>query len=61
MKIYLDSAVAKTWSLPVSLPTYLNLLQAAGDQGLAELMLQLPSTDPVQLLTRLSSLSGILS
>ncbi len=72
MKIYLDSAVVKTWSLPagcppvqgvttnptlihqaglpVSLPTYLNLLQAAGGHGLAELMLQLPSPDPVQAL-----------
>jgi transaldolase len=69
LKIYLDSAVVKTWSLPagcppvqgvttnptlihqaglpVSLPTYLNLLQAAGGHGLAELMLQLPSPDPV--------------
>jgi transaldolase len=72
LKIYLDSAATKTWSLPagcppvqgvttnptliyqaglpVSLPTYLNLLQAAGDHGLAELMLQLPSPDPVEAL-----------
>ena len=72
MKIYLDSAAVKTWSLPagcppvqgvttnptlihqaglpVNLPTYLNLLQAASDHGMAELMLQLPSPDPVRAL-----------
>lgn len=32
--------------LPVSLAAYERLLQAAGDHGLAELMLQLPSRDP---------------
>lgn len=31
--------------LPVTLPTYLHLLQAAADHGLVELMLQLPSPD----------------
>jgi len=34
--------------LPVSLSTYLHLLQAAADHGLAELMLQLPSPDANQ-------------
>ncbi|MBU3737532.1 MAG: hypothetical protein FGM55_01070 [Rhodoferax sp.] len=34
--------------LPVSLPAYLGLLQAVADQGLPELMLQLPSADPAQ-------------
>lgn len=36
--------------LPVTLPTYLQLLQAAADHGMAELMLQLPSPN-VQLAT----------
>ena len=36
--------------LPVTLATYVHLLQAAGDHGLAEMMLQLPSSDPVQAL-----------
>ncbi len=31
--------------LPVSLPTYLSLIQAAADHGMAELMLQLPSAN----------------
>lgn len=31
--------------LPVNLPTYLELLQAAADHGFSELMLQLPSSD----------------
>lgn len=34
--------------LPVSLPAYLGLLQSVADQGLPELMLQLPSADPAQ-------------
>jgi transaldolase len=34
--------------LPVTLPTYLHLLQAAADHGMAELMLQLPSPDAHQ-------------
>jgi transaldolase len=34
--------------LPVTLPTYLHLLQAAADHGMAELMLQLPSPDANQ-------------
>jgi transaldolase len=34
--------------LPVTLPTYLHLLQAAADHGMAELMLQLPSPDAQQ-------------
>jgi transaldolase len=34
--------------LPVTLATYLHLLQAAADHGLAELMLQLPSPDAKQ-------------
>jgi transaldolase len=42
--------------LPVTLATYLHLLQAAGDHGLGELMLQLPSNDPVQALQWLGSL-----
>ncbi len=80
MKIYLDSAVVKAWSLPagcppvqgvttnptliqqaglpVSLPTYLSLVQAAGDQGLAELMLQLPSPDAAQALHWLAPLQA---
>ena len=44
--------------LPVTLPTYLHLLQSAGDHGLAELMLQLPSSDPVQALQWLSPLQA---
>jgi transaldolase len=42
--------------LPVTLATYVHLLQAAGDHGLAELMLQLPSNDPVQALQWLTPL-----
>jgi transaldolase len=42
--------------LPVSLPSYLNLIRAAGGHGLAELMLQLPSSDPKQALLWLASL-----
>ena len=42
--------------LPVTLATYLHLLQAAGEHGLAELMLQLPSSDPVQALEWLGPL-----
>ncbi len=42
--------------LPVTLDTYLHLLQAAGEHGLAELMLQLPSNDPVQALQWLTPL-----
>jgi transaldolase len=42
--------------LPVTLATYVHLLQAAGDHGLAELMLQLPSNDPVQALQWLAPL-----
>ena len=34
--------------LPVTLATYLHLLQAAADHGMAELMLQLPSPDAKQ-------------
>ena len=34
--------------LPVTLPTYLHLLQAAADHGMAELMLQLPSPNADQ-------------
>jgi transaldolase len=34
--------------LAVTLPTYLHLLQAAADHGMAELMLQLPSPDAQQ-------------
>jgi len=67
MKIYLDSADVRSWSLPtgcpsvqgvttnptlvyqagleVALPTYLRLLGAVADHGLAELMLQLPRAD----------------
>lgn len=33
--------------LPVTLPTYLSLIQAAADHGMAELMLQLPNADAV--------------
>lgn len=42
--------------LPVTLATYLHLLQAAGERGMAELMLQLPSSDPVQALQWLAPL-----
>jgi transaldolase len=42
--------------LPVTLATYVHLLQAAGEHGLAELMLQLPSNDPVQALQWLAPL-----
>ncbi|MEY4882213.1 MAG: Fructose-6-phosphate aldolase 1 [Pseudomonadota bacterium] len=42
--------------LPVTLATYLRLLQAAGDHGMAELMLQLPANDPVQALNWLAQL-----
>ncbi len=42
--------------LPVTLATYLYLLKAAGEHGLAELMLQLPSSDPVQALEWLGPL-----
>lgn len=42
--------------LPVTLATYLQLLQAAGDHGLAELMLQLPSNNPTQALQWLAPL-----
>lgn len=42
--------------LPVTLPTYTHLLKAASDHGLAELMLQLPSPDPVQALQWVDSL-----
>ena len=70
MKLFLDSADVKSWTLPrgcppvqgvttnpslihqaglpVTLATYLQLLQAAGEHGLPELMLQLPSPDPQQ-------------
>jgi transaldolase len=42
--------------LPVTLDTYLHLLQAVGEHGLAELMLQLPSPDPAQALQWLTPL-----
>lgn len=42
--------------LPVTLATYLHLLQAAGEHGLAELMLQLPAPDPVLALQWLAEL-----
>jgi transaldolase len=67
VKIYLDSAQASAWKLPlgcpavqgvttnpslvhqaglpVNLATYLKLIQAAADHGMAELMLQLPDND----------------
>jgi transaldolase len=70
MKIYLDSADVKSWTLPagcppacgvttnptlvfqaglpVTLATYLHLLQAAADHQFAELMVQLPSADVAQ-------------
>lgn len=47
-------------NLPVTLATYLDLLKAAADHGMAELMLQLPSPDPGQArnwLARLQSLA----
>lgn len=42
--------------LPVTLPTYLNLIKAAGDHGLPELMLQLPQNDAVHALKWLEPL-----
>ncbi len=42
--------------LPVTLATYTHLLQAAADHGMAELMLQLPASDPVQALQWVNSL-----
>ena len=42
--------------LRVSLATYLNLIKAAGDHGLPELMLQLPQNDAVQALKWLEPL-----
>ena len=42
--------------LRVDLPTYLHLVHAAGERGLDELMLQLPSSDPAQALHWLESL-----
>ncbi len=42
--------------LPVSLATYLQLLKAAADHGMAELMLQLPSPDADQALNWLARL-----
>ncbi len=42
--------------LPVTLATYLNLIKAAGDHGLPELMLQLPQNDAVHALKWLESL-----
>jgi transaldolase len=45
--------------LPVTLQTYESLLHAAGDYGLAELMLQLPSSDPASALTWQSRLQVI--
>ena len=45
--------------LPVTLATYVHLLQAAGDYGLAELMLQLPMPDPTQALQWLERLREV--
>ena len=45
--------------LPVTLATYVHLLQAAGDHGLAELMLQLPMPDPTQALQWLERLREV--
>ncbi len=81
MKIYLDSADMRAWTLPpgcppvqgvttnpslvyqaglpVTLATYVRLLQATADHGLAELMLQLPSSDPVQAVQWLASLQPV--
>ena len=42
--------------LPVTLATYTHLLKAAADHGMAVLMLQLPSPDPVQALQWVDSL-----
>lgn len=42
--------------LQVNLPTYLGLVQAAGDHGFDDLMLQLPSHDPSQALHWLQAL-----
>lgn len=72
MKLFLDSADERAWTLPsgcppvqgvttnpslvhqaglpVTLATYERLLQAAAQQGMAELMLQLPRPDPVEAL-----------
>lgn len=69
-KIYLDSARAESWALPVGCPpvqgvttnpslvfqaglpvtlnTYLGLISAVADHGLAELMVQLPNSQPEQ-------------
>ncbi len=43
-------------NLPVNLATYVHLLKAAADHGFAELMVQLPSPDPVQALQWLDTL-----
>ena len=45
--------------LPVTLPAYERLLQAAGGHGMAEMMLQLPSSDPPIALTWQSRLQVI--
>jgi transaldolase len=42
--------------LPVNLATYLQLIQAAADHGMAELMLQLPDNDPAVALLWLEQL-----
>lgn len=42
--------------LAVNLPTYLDLVRAAGEHGMPELMLQLPSSDPSQALHWLDAL-----
>ncbi len=44
--------------LPVTLPTYVTLLQHAGDHGMAELMLQLPQADSKQALQWLETLQN---
>ena len=44
--------------LPVTLATYVALLHAAGDHGMAELMLQLPGNDPAQALNWLLPLQA---
>ena len=81
MKLYLDSADIRAWTLPagcppvqgvttnpsllhqaglpVTLATGERLLKAAGDQGLAELMLQLPVPDPAQALHWQSQLQAV--
>ena len=80
MKIYLDSAQPKAWTLPagcpdvcgvttnpslvyqaglpVTLASYLSLLDAAGAHGLGEMMLQLPSPDAALALQWLSPLQA---